>query len=62
VYSNQNFDIEKPSENLKSGRYFGTGSNSEIAFDNDLLVAPSDSSKSCNLGMEFKEGHVGMLS
>lgn len=33
VYSNENFEIATPSENLKAGKFFGTASNFEIAFD-----------------------------
>jgi hypothetical protein len=47
---------------LKSGKYFGTATNYEIAFDDMMLVKPTDSSTICQLGMAFKEGHVGMLS
>ena len=62
VYSNQNFDIASPSENLKSGNYFGTAIDYHLAFDDNMLVTPTDTSSSCNLGMVFKQGHVGMLS
>jgi hypothetical protein len=62
IYSNENFEIATSSENLKSGNYFGTATNYEIAFDNMMLVTPTDTSTNCNLGMVFKEGHVGILS
>jgi hypothetical protein len=62
IYSNENFEIATESENLKSGNYFGTASNYEIAFDNMMLVTPTDTSATCHMGMVFKEGHVGMLS
>jgi hypothetical protein len=62
VYSNENFEISTPSENLKSGNYFGTASNYLVAFDNMVLVKPIDTSTTCNLGMKFKEGHVAVLS
>jgi len=62
VYSNQNFAISKESENLKSGKYFGTANDFEIVFDDNLLQKPTDSSETCHVGMQFKEGHVGLLS
>ena len=62
VYSNENYNISSESENLKSGKYFGTASNFEIAFDDNLLVTPTDTSSPCHMGMQFKEGHVGLLS
>jgi hypothetical protein len=62
VYSNQNYNVSTESENLKSGKYFGTAQDYEIAFDNDLLVTPTDASAPCHFGMQFKEGHVGLLS
>jgi hypothetical protein len=62
IYSNENFQIATSSENLKSGKYFGTATDYAIAFDDNLLVTPTDTSSTCHLGMAFKEGHVGMLS
>ena len=63
IYSNENFEIATPSENLKSpGKYFGTATDYEIAFDDKMLVTPTDSNKICHMGMAFKEGHVGMIS
>lgn len=62
VYSNLNYNIATESENLKSGKYFGTADDFSIAFDNNLLKKPTDTSSTCHLGMEFKEGHVGLLS
>ena len=60
VYSNDNYDIAKESENLK-GTIFGTGDYA-LAFDDKLIEGPSVLSGNCHLGMEFKEGHVGLLS
>ena len=60
IYSNENFEIAKESENLK-GTTFGTG-DYELAFDDKLIEGPSVLSGNCRLGMEFKEGHVGYLS
>jgi len=31
-------------------------------FDDNLLQKPTDSSATCHVGMQFKEGHVGLLS
>jgi hypothetical protein len=62
IYSNENFEISGESENLKSGNYFGTASNYLIAFDNMMLMKPTDTSSTCYLGMQFKVGHVGVLS
>jgi hypothetical protein len=61
VYSNENFGIATVGV-INSGKYFGTGSNPENAFDGDWLNVNSDSSSDCNLGMEFKEGFVGLLN
>jgi hypothetical protein len=54
IYSNENFEIATSSENLKSGNYFGTATNYKVAFDNMMLVKPTDTSINCNLGMVFK--------
>ena len=62
IYSNANFKISTESENLKAGNFFGTATDFELAFDDKMLETPSDSSSTCNLGMQFKEGHVGLLS
>jgi hypothetical protein len=62
IYSNENFEISTTSENLKSGKYFGTATNYAIAFDDMMLVTPTDTSTICHMGMAFKEGHVGMIS
>lgn len=62
IYSNTNFKISSESENLKSGKYFGSGEDYEIVFDNNLLAKPADTSSTCYVGMQFKEGHVGLLS
>jgi len=62
VYSNQNFKISTESENLKSGKYFGTADDFEIVFDDVLLEKPTDTSSTCHVGMQFKENHVGLLS
>lgn len=61
IYSNENFEISLPSENLK-GNMFGTAEDYEIAFDDKMLVKPTDTNSECHLGMSFKEGHVAVLS
>ena len=62
TYSDENFQISTPRENLNSGVFFGTASDNSIAFDGVLTNTISDESQPCNTGMSFKEGHVGMLS
>jgi len=47
---------------LKGSTTFGTSTNHAIAFDNSVLVTPSNSASTCNLGTVFKDGHVGVLS
>jgi hypothetical protein len=51
VYSNENFGIETESEDLDSGKIFGTADDYELAFDGDLLITPTDESEECILGM-----------
>jgi hypothetical protein len=66
IYSNENFAIATESQDLDSGKFFGTQSDNSIPFDGNLLVPPVDSSFSeggfCSIGMAFKPNHVGMLS
>lgn len=47
---------------MKGSSTFGTSSNHALAFDDSVLVTPSNSASTCNLGTVFKEGHVGVLS
>ena len=61
-YSDANFQISTPTENLTSGIYFGTAEDNSTAFDGVLTNTIVDESEPCNVGMTFKEGHVGMLS
>ena len=63
-YSNTNFGIEVESENLNSGVTFGTASDKSYAFafngiNTDVV---NDKLASCNVGMQFKFGYVGILS
>jgi hypothetical protein len=62
IYSNENFQIAIPSEDLKGRQIFGNSPNYELAFDGKLLEKPSEFKYTCNVGLSFKEGHVGMLS
>jgi hypothetical protein len=51
------------SDNLKGKSVFGTttAAQHELVFDDKMLTNPSDDTTKCNVGMSFKEGHVGML-
>lgn len=62
IYSNTNFNISEESDNLKATSYFGTSNDYLLAFDDKLPITPASSSSTCNLGMVFKEGHVGVLT
>jgi hypothetical protein len=62
TYSNQNFKIEESSDDLNSRNYFGTAEDNSMYFDNSLLFTPSNQNDLCYFGMEFKEGHVAMIS
>ena len=61
-WSNSNFAIAPVQTNLSSGVYFGTGETYELAFDGFLSTKNEDTSGTCNLGMEFRAGYVGMLT
>lgn len=62
TYSNANFKIAEPSDDLNSGVYFGTYQNNTKAFDNNLMSNPGTSTAPCAIGMSFKAGHVGLIS
>lgn len=62
IYSNENFEIKHMLPSLNSGNIFGTHSNYELIFDGSITQNPADTFGACHAGMEFKEGHVGMLS
>jgi hypothetical protein len=49
------------SEDLNSGMYFGSNDKPEYVFDGNMLYGSEDSSSDCEIGMEFKEGHIGMI-
>jgi hypothetical protein len=61
IYSNSNFNISTLNV-LKSGKYFGSGSNPELAFDGSWINTYQDTSANCYVGTEFKQGFVGILS
>jgi hypothetical protein len=64
TYSDENFKIAVPSEDLKTGQYFGTYANNIAAFDDILTEDQGDSTGTgnCSIGMSFKPGHVGLIS
>ena len=62
IYSNSNFEIGKSVPSLHSGKVFGTHSDYEVIFDSSIVYNPSDTTGKCHVGMEFKEGHIGMIS
>jgi hypothetical protein len=65
TYSDSNFKISVPSEDLKTGEYFGTYINNIAAFDDILTEDQGESSTdsgNCSIGMSFKPGHVGLIS
>ena len=64
TYSDENFKIAVPSEDLKSGQYFGTYANNLAAFDDILTEDQGESTGTgnCSIGMSFKKGHVGLIS
>ena len=62
IYSNEQFSIATESEDLDSGVYVGTAQDVSMAFDGILTEVPSDSNSECEIGMRFKENHVGMIS
>ena len=63
TYSNENFNISKPSDDLKTGKYWSTYTNTLAAFDDVLTDTLSGgASGDCNLGMAFKPGHIGLVS
>lgn len=49
---------------MKSGVYWSTYENTLTAFDDVLTdsVSGGASTGECNIGMGFKEGHIGLLS
>jgi hypothetical protein len=62
LYSNTNFEISIPNVGLNSGRFFGMSSNPSVAFNGKLDDTYKDTNTNCHIGMEFKQGHVAILS
>jgi len=62
TYSDREFKIAESTEMLKTGVYFGTNDKFGNAFDGDLLNNSGDDSADCEVGMSFKEKHVGLIS
>lgn len=62
TYSNANFGIESEDQDLNSGKHFGTNDKASMAFDGNNGNSAEDSSANCHVGMEFREGFVGMIS
>jgi hypothetical protein len=59
TYSVANFLVSKPSEDLRTGIYFGSGSNYAKAFDDDNGSGTDDNTAKCHVGMKFSEGFKG---
>jgi hypothetical protein len=63
TYSNLNFNISEPQDDLKSGVYWSTYPNTLNAFDDVMTDSVSGGSTGeCNIGMAFKPKHIGLLS
>ena len=62
-YSNTNFKIQEPQQDLVAGKSFGTNADHAKVFDNNLLNNQgADSTADCHIGAEFREGFVGLIS
>jgi hypothetical protein len=64
LYSDANYNISEMTEDLRTGKPFGTLQNNSIVFDNTLVVKPQEASQVgglCFVGVGFKAGHVGMM-
>jgi len=63
TYSNENFNISEPVDDIQTGKYWSTYTNTLAAFDNILTDSlTGGASGECNVGMAFKPGHVGLIS
>jgi len=64
VYSNENYKIETPKDDLRFRKTFGNINTVSKMFDGNLMVMPtiSSSESECVFGGSFKTNHVGMLS
>jgi hypothetical protein len=64
LYSDANYNISEMTEDLKTGKPFGTLKNNTIPFDDTLVVKPQEDSQVgglCFVGVGFKAGHVAMM-
>lgn len=59
-YSTSEYAVGKLDQSLNSGVYFGA-SDANLAFDGSVFTRVNTNDKVCELGMEFKEGYVGIL-
>ena len=62
LFSNTNFNIMLPSEDLKSHNHFGSNANFGKVFDNNNLNHANDASTTCFIGTSFSFGYVGLIS
>jgi len=63
TYSNENFNISEPSDDLQTGVYWSTYENTMAAFDDVMTDSlKNGASGECNVGMAFKPGHIGLVS
>jgi hypothetical protein len=63
TYSNENFNISEPSDDLQTGVFWSTYENTMAAFDDVMTDSLSNgASGECNVGMAFKPGHIGLVS
>lgn len=62
AYSIGNFLVSAPTEDLRSGIYFGSSANYAKAFDDNLGAGTDDLAANCHVGMKFNEGFVGQIS
>lgn len=54
LYSNLNYNIAEPSEDLPVFKHFGSNANFLKMFDNDLLNSADDSSSTPYIGVNFR--------
>jgi hypothetical protein len=62
TYSNENYGIAQVDENLNSQKFFGNRGSAQLAFDDNIFTIPGIYENDCHIGMEFREGYVGMIS
>jgi hypothetical protein len=64
LHSDASFNISEMSEDLRTGKPFGTLKNISVPFDNVLVVRPEEDAQiggQCFVGLGFKAGHVAMM-